>query len=94
MIRKAPLVMLALLLGLGLGLELSAGSAQAASKIDCGKVMSELSSGKKVKDVAKDMGISTSSVYRCRKRAAAAAKGTPGAKGAPKATPSPAAVHT
>lgn len=88
MIRKAALVMGALLFALVLGFELSAGSAQAASKkVDCGKVMSELGSGKKAKDVATEMSISRSSVYRCKKKAAAAANGTP------TATPSPAAAH-
>jgi len=37
-------------------------------KIDCGQVMSELGSGKKPKEVAESMKISTSSVYRCRKK--------------------------
>ena len=46
----------------------------AATKVDCDAVMNELNSGKKAKEVAKDLSISTSSVYRCRKHAAAAAK--------------------
>ena len=52
------------------GFELGAANAYAATKrIDCTKVMSELQGGKKAKEVAKDMSISTSSVYRCRKMA-------------------------
>ncbi|MBV8773045.1 MAG: hypothetical protein JO166_12070 [Deltaproteobacteria bacterium] len=50
------------------------GDATAANKVDCTKVMSELSSGTKPKAVAQDMKISTSSVYRCRKKAHAAEK--------------------
>lgn len=37
-------------------------------KIDCDQVMSALGSGKKPKEVAADMKISVSSVYRCRKK--------------------------
>ncbi len=45
--------------------------ATAGKRVDCGKVVSELNGGKKVKEVAKDLSISTSSVYRCKKREAA-----------------------
>ena len=38
-------------------------------KIDCSQVMTELQAGKKVAEVAKDMKISRSSVYRCRRAA-------------------------
>jgi hypothetical protein len=48
--------------------------AYAATKVDCDAVMNELNSGKKAKEVAKDLSISTSSVYRCKKKAAAEAK--------------------
>ena len=48
--------------------------AYAATKVDCDAVMNELSSGKKAKEVAKDLSISTSSVYRCKKHAKEAAK--------------------
>src|SRR5579872_2807774 len=48
-----------------------------AAKVDCVQVMSELNSGKKPKAVAQDLKISTSSVYRCRRNARAAAKSTP-----------------
>jgi uncharacterized protein (DUF433 family) len=46
----------------------------AATKVDCDAVMGELNSGKKAKEVAKDLSISTSSVYRCKKHAKEAAK--------------------
>lgn len=49
--------------------------ATAGKRVDCGKVMSELNGGKKAKDVAKDLSISTSSVYRCKKREAAKSNG-------------------
>jgi len=51
-----------------------ARTAYAATKVDCDAVMGELNGGKKAKEVAKDLSISTSSVYRCKKHAAAAAK--------------------
>jgi hypothetical protein len=46
----------------------------AAAKVDCDAVMSEVNSGKQAKDIASDLSISTSSVYRCKRHAAAAAK--------------------
>jgi hypothetical protein len=58
-----------------------------AAKVDCGKVMSELNSGKKAKDVATDLSISTSSVYRCKKKAAAATKTAGGKSASPAASP-------
>jgi hypothetical protein len=48
--------------------------AYAAAKVDCDAVMNELNSGKKAKEVATDLSISTSSVYRCKRHAKAAAK--------------------
>jgi hypothetical protein len=54
-------------------------------KIDCGQVMSELNGGKKAKEVATDMKISTSSVYRCKKKEVAEAAKKP--ETAPAATP-------
>lgn len=52
----------------------SAHTAYAASKVDCDAVMSEVNSGKHAKEIAKDLKISTSSVYRCKKKAKEAAK--------------------
>ena len=62
-----------------------------AAKVDCAKVMDELNSGKKAREVAEDLKISTSSVYRCRRKAKAAAKSTPAAAAgsSPMASPSP-----
>ena len=51
-----------------------ARTAYAAAKVDCDAVVGELNSGKKAKEVAKDLSISTSSVYRCKKHAKEAAK--------------------
>jgi len=45
-----------------------------ASKVDCDAVMGEVNSGKHAKDIAADLKISTSSVYRCKRHAKAAAK--------------------
>ena len=63
--------------------------AAAGKKVDCAKVMEELNAGKKPKEVAKDLGISRSSVYRCKKAAVGAAKEAPAAA-APAASPAPA----
>jgi hypothetical protein len=69
----------------------------ASHKVDCAQVMSELQAGKKVGEVATDMKISKSSVYRCRKKAkqeSAGAMGSSkgGAMASPEAMASPAAV--
>jgi hypothetical protein len=63
-----------------------------AAKVDCSKVMSEMNAGKKAADVAHDFKISTSSVYRCRRKERAAAKSlaTTAVAGSPMASPSPA----
>jgi len=55
---------------------LGAGShpTYAADEVDCNAVMNELYGGKHPKEVAKDLSISTSSVYRCKRHAQAAAK--------------------
>jgi|SRR5271163_2777460 len=45
-----------------------------AAKVDCDAVMSEVNAGKHAKDIAADLKISTSSVYRCKRHAKAAAK--------------------
>jgi hypothetical protein len=59
-------------------------------KVDCSQVMSELNGGKKAKDVAGDMKISTSSVYRCKKKEVAETS----KKGTTSAAPSSAATKT
>jgi hypothetical protein len=62
-------------------------SQAAAGKVNCDAVMKELNAGKKPRQVAQDLSISVSSVYRCRRRARAHA-------GKPTASPaaSPAAA--
>jgi len=64
----------AIVIGLAMGVASGIPSAYAAgkSKVDCDAVMTELNSGKKAKEVAKDMKISPSSVYRCKKKAKSA----------------------
>jgi hypothetical protein len=52
----------------------NARPAYVADRVDCDAVMNELNSGKHAKEVAKDLSISTSSVYRCKRHAKAAAK--------------------
>jgi len=52
----------------------NARPAFAASKVDCDAVMNEVNSGKHAKEIATDLNISTSSVYRCKRHAKAAAK--------------------
>src|SRR5271169_6882060 len=71
----------------------AAQPAFAASKVDCDAVMNEVNSGKHAKDIAKDLNISTSSVYRCKKHAKEAAKASMKSKtqaSAMAAMPSPA----
>ena len=60
-------------------------TAHARHKVDCSKVMDELSSGKKTKEVATDLHISRSSVRRCAKKAKAEGGGA--AEGAGAAPP-------
>jgi hypothetical protein len=63
-------------------------------KTDCTKVIQELDSGKKPKEVAADMKISVSTVYKCRRRAHETTGGGPAHMGGhPKATATPAATH-
>ena len=52
----------------------AARPAFAATKVDCDAVMNEVNSGKKAKEIATDLNISTSSVYRCKRHAKEAAK--------------------
>jgi hypothetical protein len=62
------------MLGVALALSSMAPVVYAADKVDCDAVMQELGQGKKAKEVASDLKISTSSVYRCKRHAKAAAK--------------------
>ncbi len=66
--KRLSAAVLALSLALATGLTSLASPAFAARKrVDCDAVMKELQAGKKPKEVAKDLKISRSSVYRCRK---------------------------
>jgi len=68
----------------------------AYAKTNCGAVMQELTTGKKPKQVALDMSISTSSVYRCRHLSKMhAAKAAAGMSGEPPTTmaATPPATH-
>ncbi|MHB8381671.1 MAG: hypothetical protein ACYDC3_04950 [Candidatus Binataceae bacterium] len=71
--RKFAIVAASVTLGIAMAFS-AAIPAYAASKVDCDAVMQSLSSGKKAKDIAKEMSISTSSVYRCKRHAKEAAK--------------------
>ncbi len=85
-----------------IALAASARPAFAATKVDCDAVMNEVNTGKHAKEVAKDLSISTSSVYRCKRLAKAAAKASTKTSlqaqtgkevpAAPMAAPSPAAA--
>jgi len=92
--KRITTVAAAILIGLAMGVASAIPSAHAAgkSKVDCDAVMSELNSGKKAKEVAKDLNISVSSVYRCKKKSKKNAE--PGAAGSEAASPeaSPAAA--
>jgi hypothetical protein len=86
--KKKLALVASLMLATALTLQFGLSNLYAANKIDCAQVMTELNGGKKVAEVAKDMKISKSSVYRCRKAAAKASGGME----TPAATASPAAM--
>jgi hypothetical protein len=88
-IRKLGLGLAGLMLTAALGIELAPANAYAA-KVDCAKVMAEANAGKKPKVIAKDLGISASSVYRCKKKMAAASKTSSMKSTAPAPAASPA----
>ena len=94
--KRFVMTLAAGVVGVAIGVATSVPSANAArkSKIDCDAVMQELNSGKKAKEVAKDMSIYTSSVYHCKKKEMAAAKTAPkaGNEAAAKPAASPAAA--
>jgi len=78
------------------GAMLPVSTAYAKHKVDCSKVMDDINGGKSVKDTAKDLHISKSSVRRCEKKAkaegsmAAPAESGGGSMAAPAAAPAPA----
>ena len=97
MIRKLALGLagMSLIAVVGVGFNPTSAWATAGQKVDCDKVMSEVHAGKKTKDIAKDLSISTSSVYKCKKKAGATAsksepKATTASMASPAATSSPA----
>jgi hypothetical protein len=71
--KKIALVAASAMLATTVAFSVSARPAYAA-KVDCDAVMNEVNSGKKAKEIATDMSISTSSVYRCKRHAKEAAK--------------------
>jgi len=73
------------LVGVAIGIAMSGPPAYAAgrTKVDCDAVMSELNSGKKAKEVASDLKISKSSVYKCKKKAATSAASSAATPAAP-----------
>jgi len=79
---------------IAIGFALSAAPAHAAAKtkVDCDAVLQELNSGKKVKEVASDLKISPSSVYRCKRKEMAKAGAKAGNDAAAKPAASPAAT--
>lgn len=85
--KKTSALVASFAIAAAVSLQFATVKAYAAShkKVDCEAVMTELQSGKKVAEVAKDMKISKSSVYTCRKKAKAAAMASPGAMGSPAA---------
>jgi hypothetical protein len=85
MIRRSIFLLSSLALIATVSLSVASPSAY-ANKVDCGKVMSEVAAGKKTKDIASDLKISTSSVYRCKKKTGGTAKAgaTPAASPTPK----------
>jgi hypothetical protein len=72
--RKFAIAAASVALAATMTIGFSTSAAFAASKVDCDAVMGELNGGKKAKEVATDMKISVSSVYRCKRHAKEAAK--------------------
>jgi len=72
--KKIALVAASAMLATSVAFTVSARPAFAAAKVDCDAVMGEVNSGKKAKEIATDLSISTSSVYRCKRHAKEAAK--------------------
>lgn len=72
--RKLGIAAASAMLGTVVALSMAMPSAYAADKVDCDAVMQSLGSGKKAKEVAAEMSISVSSVYRCKRHAKQEAK--------------------
>jgi hypothetical protein len=71
--KKFALVVASAMLATSVAFTVNTRAAYAA-KVDCDAVMNEVNSGKKAKEIATDLSISTSSVYRCKRHAKEAAK--------------------
>jgi len=89
-IKKVVAVATTLALATVMSFAVSIPKAHAAGKVDCDKVMEELGAGKKPKEVAKDLSISTSSVRKCKRKAGKMMKASPAAMESPAAAPMPA----
>jgi hypothetical protein len=74
LIKKLALGAASAMLVTTVAFAVNARPAYAASKVDCDAVMNEVGAGKHAKEIATDLNISTSSVYRCKRHAKAAAK--------------------
>ena len=87
--KRVVMTLAAGVIGITIGVAMSIPPAHAAgkTKVDCDAVMQELNGGKKAKEVAKDLNISASSVYRCKRKEVAAAKAASKAGNEPAAKP-------
>jgi len=74
LIKKSAVVTASVMLVATMVFGASGHPTYAADQVNCNAVMHELYSGKNAKEVAKDLSISTSSVYRCKRHAQAASK--------------------
>ena len=94
MIRKLAfgIAALSLAVGVGVGFSPVKAWATAGQKVNCDKVMEEVHAGKKTKDIDKDLSISSSSVYKCKKKAGGSASKSAATKAASAGTASPAAA--
>ncbi|MBF6567568.1 MAG: hypothetical protein IVW54_01680 [Candidatus Binataceae bacterium] len=79
---------------MSLGIAIPNAHAARGVKVDCAQVMQDLNAGKKPRAIATEMKISTSSVYKCRRRArgTTVASAAHGKTAHPKASASPAAT--
>ena len=74
LIKKSAVVAASAMFVATMVLGASSRPAYATDKVDCNAVMNELYGGKHPKEVAKDLSISTSSVYKCKRHAEAGGK--------------------
>ncbi|MGO9454419.1 MAG: hypothetical protein ACLQDV_25730 [Candidatus Binataceae bacterium] len=71
--RRLTIVTASAMLGIALSLSMAIPAVHADEKVHCKAVMKALGQGKKADEVASDMNIPTSSVYRCLRKANKAA---------------------